>query len=171
MNCPTVAAGTPAAPRTADRVIPLNSHLELAALPTAPGCARGHVRAILLEWGLPDLADTAELVASELVTNSVQASERLRIRADVPAVPVVRLWMACDRIAVVIHVWDGSHDMPIRRDARPDETGGRGLMIIDSLTADWGTYREASGKVVWAVVRAELQPMQHHAASEESGDL
>src|SRR5260221_567669 len=62
----------------------------LAALPTAPACARGHVRAAAREWGLSDLADTAELVASELVTNAVQASERLRTRADLAIVPVIR---------------------------------------------------------------------------------
>jgi hypothetical protein len=45
--------------------------------------------------------------------------------------------------------------MPVRRDARPDDMGGRGLMIIDSLAKDWGSYREASGKVVWAVVARE----------------
>jgi anti-sigma regulatory factor (Ser/Thr protein kinase) len=157
MNCPTVAAGTPTAPRTADEALPLNSHLELAALPTAPGCARAHAKAILLEWGLRGMADTAELLVSELVTNSVQASERLKTRDDVAVVPVVRLWMASDRTMVVIRVWDGSDDMPIHHNAAPDEIGGRGLMIIDSLAADWGSYRLADGKVVWAVVADESQ--------------
>jgi hypothetical protein len=94
MNCPTVAASTPIAPRISDGVLPLNSRLELAALLTAPGCARAHVRAILLEWGLPDVAETAELLVSELVTNSVQASGLLKTRADLPLVPVIRLWVA-----------------------------------------------------------------------------
>ena len=25
-------------------------------------------------------------------------------------------------------------------------------MIIDALSADWGSYREADGKVVWATI-------------------
>src|SRR5712691_10966220 len=49
---------------------PLQTHLPLAALPTAPACARGHVRMVAHEWGLPHLADTAELLASELMTNA-----------------------------------------------------------------------------------------------------
>jgi anti-sigma regulatory factor (Ser/Thr protein kinase) len=155
MNCPTVAASTPIAPRTGDGVLPLNSRLELAALLTAPGCARAHVRAILLEWGLPDVAETAELLVSELVTNSLQASGRLKTRADLPLVPVIRLWVASDRVSVAIHVWDASDDLPIRRDADVDEISGRGLMIIDTLAKDWGSYRQASGKVVWAVVGRE----------------
>lgn len=134
---------------------PLQARLTLAAIATAPSCARGHVRAVAHEWGLPGLADTAELLASELVTNAVQASERLRIRADLAVVPVVRLWVISNRLSMVIHVWDASDDMPIRHDAGPDETGGRGLMIIDSLAADWGSYREATGKVVWAVAARE----------------
>jgi anti-sigma regulatory factor (Ser/Thr protein kinase) len=127
----------------------------LEALPTAPACARGHVRAVACLWGLADLAATAELVTSELVTNATQASDRLRVRADLPIVPVVRLWLASDRISLVIRVWDADDEMPVRRDARPDDMGGRGLMIIDSLAKDWGSYREASGKVVWAVVARE----------------
>jgi hypothetical protein len=49
---------------------PLQTRLELAAQPTAPGVVRGHVRAVAHEWGLADLADTAELLASEIATNA-----------------------------------------------------------------------------------------------------
>ena len=49
-----------------------------APLPTAPGLARGHVRAILALWGLGELADTTEMIASELTTNAVNASAVLR---------------------------------------------------------------------------------------------
>jgi anti-sigma regulatory factor (Ser/Thr protein kinase) len=130
----------------------------LAALPTAPACARGHVRAVAHEWGVSNLADTAELVASELVTNAVQASERLRLRADLGIVPVIRLWLVSDQISMVIRVWDGNDEMPVRRDADPDDIGGRGLMIIDSLAKDWGAYRKADGKVVWVMVSPPDDP-------------
>jgi hypothetical protein len=43
---------------------PRQSSLALAALPTAPACARGHVRAIAHEWGLRGLADTAGMRAT-----------------------------------------------------------------------------------------------------------
>jgi anti-sigma regulatory factor (Ser/Thr protein kinase) len=127
----------------------------LAALPTAPACARGHVRAATCQWGLASLTDAAELVASELVTNAIQASHRLRIRADLAIVPVVRLWLVSDRISLVIRVWDANDEMPVRRDTRPDDIDGRGLMIIDSLAKDWGSYRKAAGKVVWALIGAD----------------
>jgi anti-sigma regulatory factor (Ser/Thr protein kinase) len=132
--------------------LPLKTHLELAALPSAVSCARGHVRMVAREWGLADLASTAELLASELVTNAVQASERLRIRADVPAVHVVRLWLVSDQISMVIHVWDASEEMPVRCQATPDEERGRGLLLVDSLGKEWGAYRKPVGKVVWVMI-------------------
>jgi anti-sigma regulatory factor (Ser/Thr protein kinase) len=136
---------------TASSPWPLQTHLPLAALPTAPACARGHVRSVAMEWGLADLADTAELLASEMVTNAVQASGRLRIVET----PVVRIWVTSDRESLVLGVWDASAAMPVRQEAGPGDDSGRGLMIIDALSADWGSYREADGKVVWALIRPD----------------
>jgi hypothetical protein len=50
---------------TASLAWPLQTRLPLAALPTASAVARGHVRAVAREWGLEDLADTAELAARD----------------------------------------------------------------------------------------------------------
>jgi anti-sigma regulatory factor (Ser/Thr protein kinase) len=133
---------------TARHSWPMRSHLELAALPTAPACARGHVRVVAHEWGLPQAAETAELLASELITNAVQASARLPLTE--PA--VIRLWLVSDGLSVVIHVWDASHEMPARRDAGLDEDNGRGLMLVEALGKQWGAYGRAGGKVVWVVI-------------------
>jgi anti-sigma regulatory factor (Ser/Thr protein kinase) len=145
--------------------VPVQTELKLAAIATAPSCARGHVRAVAYEWGLSELADSAELVTSELVTNAVQASGRLRVRARTPIVPVVRLWLVSDRISIVIHVWDGSEEMPVRQDGAPDQESGRGLMLVESLAKDWGAYRKAAGKVVWALI----SPGQPPERADESG--
>jgi anti-sigma regulatory factor (Ser/Thr protein kinase) len=137
---------------TAPPAWPLQTRLPLAALPTAPGVARGHVRSVAREWGLEDLADTAELLASELVTNAVQVSMRLRT-ADPP---VVLLWITSDGISLVIHVWDASDEMPVLKDMTAlDDEGGRGLMLVRTLSKDWGAYRQADGKVVWCLITAE----------------
>jgi Histidine kinase-like ATPase domain len=98
--------------------------------------------------GLADLADTAELVASEMVTNAIQGSRRLRTAAT----PVVRLWVTSDGVSVIIHVWDASDEMPVRQEAGPGDDSDRGLMIIDALSKDWGAFREERGKVVWAMI-------------------
>lgn len=136
----------------------LQTSLDLAALPTAVPCARAHVRAVAAEWGRADLADTAELAVSELVTNAIRASDRLKIHADQAIVPVVRISISRDGEALVIRVWDGCDEMPIRQETGAGGDGGRGLMIIDALCKDWGVYRDADGKVVWATV-TEAIPM------------
>jgi anti-sigma regulatory factor (Ser/Thr protein kinase) len=138
-------------PSATTAIWPLRTHLELGAFPSAVPCARGHVRTVALEWGLPDLADTAELLASELVTNAIHASRRLR-PADRAAIPVVRVWLISDQISMVIHVWDASSELPTHKDIGVDEEGGRGLMLVDTLGKDWGTYRKAQGKVVWVMI-------------------
>jgi anti-sigma regulatory factor (Ser/Thr protein kinase) len=108
---------------------------------------------IAREWGLADLADTAELLVSELVTNAVQASAKLQTAGS----PVIYLWVTSDRVSMVIHVWDASGEMPVRRDAdEHDEDGGRGLLLVETLGKDWGAYRKAHGKVVWCLITAEL---------------
>jgi anti-sigma regulatory factor (Ser/Thr protein kinase) len=127
---------------------PLQTRLPLAALPTAPGVARGHVRTVAREWNLADLASTAELLVSELVTNAVQASAKLRTVGS----PVIHLWVTSDGVSMVIHVWDGSDEMPFVKDVAPDEENGRGLMLVATLGKDWGCYRKAAGKVVWVMI-------------------
>jgi anti-sigma regulatory factor (Ser/Thr protein kinase) len=133
-------------------VWPLITHLELGALSSAVPCARGHVRTVVHEWGLGLWADTAELLTSELTTNAVQASQRLEVRADLAIVPVVRLWLLSDLSSLVVRVWDGNDQMPVPREVGLYEESGRGLMLVESLAVDWGVFREASGKVVWALI-------------------
>jgi anti-sigma regulatory factor (Ser/Thr protein kinase) len=146
-------------PADAASTWPFRTHLELAAFPSAVSCARAHVRSVAREWELADLAATAELLASELVTNAIRASEQLTTRADLPSIPVVRIWLAFDETYIAIHVWDGDDEMPVRKDVGPDDEGGRGLMLVESLGQDWGAYREHNGgKVVWVVIGGVPDP-------------
>jgi anti-sigma regulatory factor (Ser/Thr protein kinase) len=124
---------------------PLTCRLEFGAVPSAVPCARSLARRIVLEWGGAELAGTAELLVSELVTNAIQAS------AGLPA-PVVRLWLVAERDAIVIRVWDASPHMPRHQDADPESEHGRGLMLVASLSKQWGACRKSAGKVVWAQI-------------------
>jgi len=106
------------------------------------------------------IADAVELVVSELVTNALMASNdlaghRFPGRA-VDGVPPVCLWLACDRQKVLIEVWDASADPPVCQDLQPEAESGRGLQLVEDVSADWGSYVSVgcSGKTVWAMVTA-----------------
>jgi anti-sigma regulatory factor (Ser/Thr protein kinase) len=129
------------------------SHLELAAITGAVPSARLHTRLILREWGLESLSDTAELVMSELVTNALRACSQLRTRADLPMVPMIHAWIVVRDTSVFIHVWDSSPEMPVRQEISSiDQESGRGLMIVDALSKEWGVYEKDGGKVVWVML-------------------
>ena len=132
-------------PSTASRW-PLRDYLELGALPGAVPCARLHARLLIREWGLATLADDVEILVSELVTNAVHATLALG-----QAVPV-RLWLLADTARILIIVWDASPQLPIRRGASTEAESGRGLLLVEALSHQWGTSAApAGGKTVWAL--------------------
>ena len=138
---------------------PLSAHLPLGALPTAVPCARGYTRVILDEWNLASLADSAELIVSELVTNSVQATadKHGQPRYSEAGLPVVHLRFASDHVRVLAEVWDSVPRVPAPRRTGADEEGGRGLTLVETLSERWGwsTVPGWPGKVVWAELRPQ----------------
>jgi anti-sigma regulatory factor (Ser/Thr protein kinase) len=96
------------------------------------------------------LAETAELLVSELVTNAVRASAGLPGRHL--GLPVVQLWLGADHEHVLIEVWDADERMPVCQQPDLDAEHGRGLFLVEALSENWGTYRPAGypGKIVWA---------------------
>ena len=136
---------------------PLRSYLELGALPTAVPCARLHARHLVWEWGLNGLAESTELLVSELVTNAVKATAG---REDQTA---LRLRLSSDNARVLIEVWDADPQPPAPKDLSedgtpdPQEEGGRGLFLVATLSTRWDWYltQEPAGKVVWCELSAE----------------
>ncbi len=132
--------------------------MEFGAVVSAVPCARGHMRLVLREWGSEDLADVAEQVVTELVTNAIKASCELvgswfNGRWS-PGTPPVRLWLLSDSRTLLVEVWDGSDRMPRPTDMDPESEHGRGLRLVEAFSEGWGVFRpvHASGKVTWAVV-------------------
>jgi anti-sigma regulatory factor (Ser/Thr protein kinase) len=129
---------------------PARSSLQLGALPTAPACARLHARHVLWDWGLRAVAQTAELVISELVTNSVKASQHIAHR------PPVWLRLSLRTGSVLIEVWDGSTQPPQLTEPENgfpglEGEGGRGLFLVGTLADRWDWYatQRPPGKAVW----------------------
>ncbi len=121
------------------RRLPSDHHITwtLDADPVSVGAARTLVRARLKEWDLADLADTTELLVSELVTNA------LRYARGQITVRLVR------ERTLVCEVLDDSAALPRLRHAGSDDETGRGLHVVGQLAQRWGTRRTVSGKVVW----------------------
>lgn len=130
---------------------PGQSFLELGALPGAVPCARLHARQVLWEWGLTAFSERVELLVSELVTNAMQISQ-----ATAQSGPV-RLWVVSDGTQVMIFVWDASLRPPVSAEPGGDSENGRGLLIVQAVSAQWGWDYPPSlgGKVVWAQICPE----------------
>jgi hypothetical protein len=126
--------------------------LELGAYDTAPRTARGVIRDRLAAWGLDHFTDVAELVATELITNSVGATRQSCWEAGMPP---VRLWLLGSGMGVAVLVWDGVPREPVQRAAADDDEGGRGLSIVQALSARWDFYFPSEpfrGKVTRAFI-------------------
>jgi anti-sigma regulatory factor (Ser/Thr protein kinase) len=135
-------------PTSASPRWPLNATLELRALLTAPGCGRAWTDALLREWRLVRLADTAQLVVSELLTNAMHASTDLDR-------PIIQLSLASDWHRLLILVRDYHPGAPNPRHADTEDEAGRGLMLVETISERFGWYRPADGtlgKFVWAIL-------------------
>lgn len=138
------------------------SCLSLPARLTSPRWARRQVAAALSAWNVqPDDVQTAEALVSELVTNSCQAARRAAERQGLSGPDArerIGLTLRLRHGQAVIEVAD--HDpslpvMPVTDDAESES--GRGLVLIEALSKEWG-YKSLSsgGKVVYAVIDAPL---------------
>ncbi|MFS8200848.1 ATP-binding protein [Streptomyces sp. CWNU-52B] len=125
--------------------------LRIANSPFGPGIVRAHVRAVLTRHRTDSaVLDNAQLVASELVTNSLACT-----RDSVS----VRLVRTDGRLR--LSVWDSNPYPPPRRPGHatgpePDAESGRGLWLTQACADEWGHYllvngrRNGGGKEVWA---------------------
>jgi anti-sigma regulatory factor (Ser/Thr protein kinase) len=99
--------------------------------------ARELVRDQLRRWDLEELAETTELLVSELVTNALRVA---RDRVELQLMRVGKL---------LVEVSDDDHNLPSLEPSEALDEDGRGLSLVSQLSARWGTSRKAVGKVVW----------------------
>jgi anti-sigma regulatory factor (Ser/Thr protein kinase) len=119
---------------------PLRESWAVWRVPEAVRHARRFTRRTLRSWGVPEAVDAALLVVSELVTNALVHTGG-QVRLDLTLVNH-RL-----RIAVA----DGSPRTPVKPTSIGWEaTGGRGILLVEAVSAAWGTLPVSGGKQVWA---------------------
>lgn len=127
--------------------------VSLACGSNAPSLARRFVRSL----DLGDDCPVVELLVSELVTNAVthaRSDTKVTIGSDVELLRVT--------------VSDSCSATPHLRQA--DETGGRGLRLVDELSTRWGSDPvSGDGKRVWFELRRGPQRARYRAAAVRVG--
>jgi two-component sensor histidine kinase len=122
-------------------------HRHLVPRPRSASEARAFVRDLDVPLG-PDAAAVLLLLVTELVTNAV-----LHARTTVD------LGVCVAESFVLVSVTD-------RNEARPEQrpypelyrSGGRGLLLVEELSARWGILPVDGGKCVWFTLKRARQP-------------
>jgi hypothetical protein len=108
---------------------------------TAARLGRSAIAVALGRWGRCDLLDDAQLVGSELVTNALlHTTGSLHI--------VVR--PIDEGVRIEVHDESPHLPLPCAGQAPADAMTGRGLGLVEALSARWGADETRDGKCVWA---------------------
>jgi anti-sigma regulatory factor (Ser/Thr protein kinase) len=124
-------------PAPYDRLVS-SAVMSLRPEPSSARQARRYVAEQLVALGYPDAAPAAELLVTELVTNAVLHARTPVVVSVEPRGPMVR-----------VEVADDSPRTPRPRKHSVDSGTGRGLVLVDRMSDDWGVELRDGGKVVW----------------------
>jgi hypothetical protein len=111
--------------------------LRLPATPAAAATARQRVRAALAAWRPPVDPDIAILLTSDLVTDA--------LRGQVGG--TIKLAAACADGELRVEVHGAAPALPWPVDCR--NTPGPGVVLVASLSDDWGRYRTPDGEAAY----------------------
>ena len=118
----------------------------MAADPVAVSKSRRFLRRTLENWGIDDeTTDKAVLCLSELATNAlIHARTGCVVRA------------VLEQNTLTITVRDAGSPEPDSTVPLDDplQVHGRGLQLVDSLVARWGSERDSAGTTVWFVLES-----------------
>lgn len=129
--------------------LPLPYRFEVTSVPVSATEARRQISEVLSLWGLGDGSDESSsliLLAHEMIVNA--------IRFGGGGIVGISLELLPDGLR--FDVYDGSEESP---KIRPDgdemqeelRESGRGMLLVDLLSTEWGCDRTARGKRVWAL--------------------
>jgi anti-sigma regulatory factor (Ser/Thr protein kinase) len=121
----------------------------MPSVPETAAEARRLARRSCALWAFDEeTVETAALLISELVTNAVRhgRSHSIRVCIERPAPD-------CIRLSAV----DKKRSMVTLDKRSPEDTGGRGLVLVDALSDHWGVDLLPWGKRVWAEIRMQSE--------------
>jgi anti-sigma regulatory factor (Ser/Thr protein kinase) len=122
--------------------------VRLVTGPAAPAEARRRVRDAIRSWRVSVDLDAALLLTSELVTNAVRHEAGQGARS-------VMLTIASSRGRLRVDVHDTSCSLPAVAEVPADAETGRGLLLVETLSDEWGFYRTPAGKTVYFTLAFE----------------
>ena len=104
-----------------------------------------------LHGSSPETLEAVELMVSELATNCIRHTDSGFELTIVRTGPTIR-----------VEATDRAGGTPTMRSPKPTDASGRGLKIIDMLSARWGVRSHGSdGKTVWfTIADAAVAPSQ-----------
>ncbi|MDN3355577.1 ATP-binding protein [Actinomadura sp. DC4] len=118
--------------------------LPLPPHPIAAEQARVLTRIALADWRV---IDDVLIVVAELVANAVKMGD------------VFHLTISRKGDTALIEVWDPGEATPDRRRRSVDRVDGRGLLLVEACSKDWGwRLEEQGGKTIWAVCDRDVEP-------------
>ncbi|MEV6649173.1 SpoIIE family protein phosphatase [Streptomyces sp. NPDC051219] len=127
---------------------PIRASWSVWRLPEAVMHARRFTARTLRAWSVVEELDVVLLVVSELVTNAV-AHTQGEVRLD--------LTLGEERLRIAVH--DASPRTPVKPAIVDWEaTGGRGILIVEAVSASWGSVPLGGGKQVWAEIAVAPRP-------------
>ncbi|MGP3952979.1 SpoIIE family protein phosphatase [Streptomyces sp. 7N604] len=142
------------------KVRPIRASWTVWRLPDAVMHARRFTARTLRSWKLAEETDVILLVVSELVTNALvhtQGPVRLDLR------------LTADRLRIAVS------DSSPRAPAKPvivdwESTGGRGILLVEAMSASWGSVPVSGGKQVWSeIVLPSREPGDTEPRGSEPG--
>jgi anti-sigma regulatory factor (Ser/Thr protein kinase) len=108
--------------------------------------ARHFVRDVLTDQPR-EIVEAAELMVSELATNSVRHAH-----SD------FELAILLSQREIRVEVSDHGQGQPVPRSPTPQEQSGRGLQIVVELSDAWGISPSPNGKLVWFTLPLPTRP-------------
>ncbi|MEU9116810.1 SpoIIE family protein phosphatase [Streptomyces sp. NPDC048483] len=139
------------------RVRPTRVRWTVWRLPDAVMHARRFTARTLRSWDVTQEMDVALLVVSELVTNAI-AHTQGEVGLD--------LTLTADRLRIAVN------DASPRTPAKPasvdwESTGGRGLLLVEAMSAAWGSVPLSGGKQVWSEIALSPRERLERRGAEE----
>ncbi|WP_433497269.1 ATP-binding protein [Sphaerimonospora sp. CA-214678] len=138
--------------KTADAQPELRHEIRLPGDPASVSCARSEVRRLL--GNEHPAVEDAVLVTSELVTNAIKHS-------GCQAGDSIGFTLAATDNVVRVEVHDpGSTSAEPHLRLEPNAEDGRGLLIVDEISTEWGIreHDDGPGRTVWCALRFPYAP-------------